>query len=174
MLCEMGGKSCPIRNSVMNNGGKSCLYRLLIDISPMLKLSPMVFFLLSRLTALHSAVVLENEKIVRMLLKCGASTNDAMVSNGRTPLISAIHKKNTVIAELLIQHGAKIDAKDKDGLTALHMAVMVIDMKNIRMLLRNGASLNIKNRYGMTPFEWILCNDNPDLDSLKILSYHKN
>ena len=102
------------------------------------------------------------------------STNDAIVSNGRTPLISAIHKENTVITELLIQHGAKIDAKDKDGLTALHMAVMVVNMKIIRMLLRNGASLNIKNRYGMTPFEWVLCNDNPDLDSLKILSYHKN
>ena len=104
---------------------------------------------------------------------------ETRTSNGLTALhsavlLSAIHKENTVIAELLIQHDAEIDAKDKDGLTALHMAVTVVNMQNIRMLLRNGASLNIKNRYGMTPFEWVLCNDNPDLDSLKILSYHKN
>ena len=89
-------------------------------------------------------------------------------------MLSVIHRKNRVIAGLLIKHGAKIDARDKEGLTALHRAVMAINKKNIRMLLRNGASLNVKNRYGMTPFEWVLCNDNPDLDSLKLLSYHKN
>ena len=65
------------------------------------------------LTALHSAVILGAQKIVRMLLEYGASTNVAMVSNGRTPLLSVIHRKNRVIAGLLIKHGAKIDAKDK-------------------------------------------------------------
>ena len=58
--------------------------------------------------------------------------------------------------EILIQNGAKLDAKDNKGQTPLHLAVLEMNLSRIEMLARYGASLKIRNRDGFTPLECAL------------------
>ena len=71
--------------------------------------------------------------------------------------------------EMLIQKGAKINAKDLSGIT-LHGRSSIVDI-----LLRNGASLKIRNQDGLTSLECALKRNallmNHNLKHTKVLFY---
>jgi ankyrin repeat protein len=67
-------------------------------------------------TCLMQAICVKLPKIVEMLLERGADVN-AKNSCGATPLMCDVHYK-TGHLRLLIEKGAALDAKDKDGETA--------------------------------------------------------
>src|SRR5204862_868049 len=54
----------------------------------------------------------ENVEAVRMLLDLGLDPNAAN-RDGRTPLMGAAHKGRNEVIELIVDRGAKIDARDK-------------------------------------------------------------
>ena len=58
--------------------------------------------------------------------------------------------------EMLIKNGAKIDAKDNDGQTSIHLAVLERKALKIEMLVKYGASLKIRDKYGFTALEYAL------------------
>ena len=87
-------------------------------------------------------------------------------------MIKAIQNRNSSIAELLIENGAKIDSKTKYDLTPLRLAVLSTDIKSAEMLLRKGASLKIKDRHGNTPMETALDNNHGILNLFKIICYY--
>lgn len=47
---------------------------------------------------------------------------------------------------LLVRHGADLDARDRGGVTALHMAVRDRDIDAVRALLGHGAAVDIEDR----------------------------
>ncbi|HVK54144.1 MAG TPA: ankyrin repeat domain-containing protein [Burkholderiales bacterium] len=55
------------------------------------------------------------------------------------------------MALLLITHGARIDARDRDGYTPLHWAALGDFEIVVRLLLSKGADANVRSRYGITP-----------------------
>lgn len=60
-----------------------------------------------------------HDEIAALLINQGADTNTA-IFNATTPLHVASTAGNTKLVELLLNHGAKIDAEKSDGFTALH------------------------------------------------------
>lgn len=65
----------------------------------------------------------------------------------RTPLHDAAGYGNDKVVELLIERGAKVDAKDKRGTTVLYCAASATkDSKEVvELLLAAGADINVKS-----------------------------
>ena len=68
-----------------------------------------------------------------------------------TPLHIAARKGEIEDVEILLVHGAAINASGDLGNTALHYAAMTGKIDVVSKLLQRGASPNIKNEFGQTP-----------------------
>jgi ankyrin repeat protein len=66
----------------------------------------------------------------------------------------------------LLKNGAKVEAKDKNGWTALHSAVKNKHEKVVRLLLENGADVNEKESSGWQPLHSAAENGLKDMVSL--------
>lgn len=69
------------------------------------------------------------------------------------PLTWAAMMGQTAAAELLLEHGADIKGKNRDGNTALHLAVFLGRAETAELLLKNGADVNARNDDGATPVD---------------------
>ncbi|XP_052567018.1 uncharacterized protein LOC128093606 [Culex pipiens pallens] len=61
------------------------------------------------------------------------------------------HDVGTV--QLLVDHGAAVNATDEEGNTALHLAFKDGEAELIEVLVRNGADLSAKNKEGKVPLQ---------------------
>ena len=64
----------------------------------------------------------------------------------------AVHERGAPCVELLIAHGAEVNARNKFGQTPLHMAVFYArgDFACIKLLLARGASVQLTDADGKT------------------------
>ena len=96
--------------------------------------------------------------IVRTLLRFGASVDQAS-RTGWTPLIAAALCGAADCAQVLIEHGADVNAVtglDEDGVggcTALIYAIMNSRTAMVDLLIRSGADVNAKGLGSRTPLE---------------------
>ena len=74
-------------------------------------------------SALHRAVLREDYKMIRCLIKCGADVNLPTPYNDYTALHLAYERGNIEMANLLIKYGASKDALSAEGLTPEDMLV---------------------------------------------------
>jgi len=97
---------------------------------------------------LRYAITRENMELIKLLLDAGADPN---TSHGGEPLITteAIEGKLDVI-KLLVEHGAKVDAVNSQGATAMHCAAEKGFTEMITYLLDHGAALNSQLTAGHT------------------------
>ena len=72
---------------------------------------------------------------------------------GETPLYRAAACGDWGYAQILLQHGAVVNVRCRDGETALCRAVAVANFKLVRLLLDAGAIPTIPNQYGSSPFQ---------------------
>lgn len=78
--------------------------------------------------------------IIQSLLQYGANPESAAMSDGSTPLISSCRNQHVQAAHALLKAGARIDARDKFGRTALHSALLPTPNRPlITLLMANGA-----------------------------------
>ena len=104
-------------------------------------------------TPLHLAIRSGSLKAARALIEAGADLSLAN-NEGVQPLMLAAMKKNgEFMVSLLISHGARINATDQNGDTALHHAAQAGRLPSVRVLLNAGANLKLINRRGYTPEE---------------------
>ena len=108
-------------------------------------------------SALHLAARQGHKNIVVYLISKSAAINTRTNGNnirmmGDTPL----HCANYDIAEILLRNGAEVNAKDKDGVTPLHMAIILGDVELTILLLDNGADIECKDSFFFkgTPLYW--------------------
>lgn len=86
------------------------------------------------------------ERKIELLLSAGVDVNAPTdgILNGFTPLASVVKKskKPTELINLLLKHGADIEAVSQHGLTPLHCAVILQNLSLTKFLLSKGANPN--------------------------------
>jgi ankyrin repeat protein len=108
--------------------------------------------------ALHFAVGMNNEKIVKMLLETGGvdirNQSDSTGYLDATALHCAAFWGRPEIAKLLIDAGADVDALTQRRSTPLHSAARMTNLKVAWLLLVNGAKIDARDADGKTPLDW--------------------
>ena len=66
-------------------------------------------------------------------------------------IIQSLLVEHLKIAQLLLTHGADINARSADECTPLHLASEMGNLDFVRWLLNHGAEVNPQNAYGLTP-----------------------
>ncbi len=105
-------------------------------------------------TPLHLAVFFGNLDIARLLVESGANVNaEAKNPMHVRPLHSAVagHGDLRQIVQLLLEHGADVNARQEKGFTSLHGAAQRGDADAAQLLLGYGAEVNAKLDDGRTP-----------------------
>ena len=109
------------------------------------------------------------------LLRQGTDVNEAGYPHRTTALHAAALYGRPRVAEVLLAHGAKVDARDEDGYTPLHWTADEFGKNSARpatrpqrleiagMLLRAGAPANAPTRNGYTPLHLAVSSNIPEL-----------
>ncbi|KAM0330596.1 hypothetical protein ACHAQA_003545 [Verticillium albo-atrum] len=98
--------------------------------------------------------------IVHNLLMCGLDINHYAV-DGTTPLMAFVarlpedgdHKGPVTILEMLLDNGARLEARNRQGETALHVAVRCGRKLAVRTLVKRGANVHARNAAGRSVLE---------------------
>jgi len=115
-----------------------------------------------RETPLHVAAAHGHDQCVQVLLEAGANANavDASLS---TPLHEAasspVHSEAQGafrVVELLVEHGAVVDAPDSNGDTALVLAIKARNLNVLRSLLAADADVDVPFRSGVSCCAFVL------------------
>jgi ankyrin repeat protein len=91
--------------------------------------------------------------LIDELLEHGANVSAVSVPNdydGRTPLMWAALKGDTTSVEALLDYGAAVNARDKNGMTALMWAAPEV----APLLLARGADPHVRDKFGRTPLSY--------------------
>ena len=104
---------------------------------------------------LHYAAYSRSSDMVEFLLRLGAKV-DISTPTGQTPLGISLRYSNRSeellpVVELLIKGGASINHVDRDGQTALHLAILKNCLAVAKWLLQKGADVNHVDRDGRAP-----------------------
>ena len=109
-------------------------------------------------TLLHLAAFLGNLEWAKILLKRRSGGDlsfhrpvSQVDSDGRTPLFWAAARGHREVAELLLDHGAKINARDESKMSALHIAITGMHKEVVSLLLDRSARMEGKDSNGDTP-----------------------
>lgn len=102
----------------------------------------------SGFTPVMHAVFEDNVKVLEMLIAVGANVD---AGNDYTPLhVAASQSKNLKTLKLLIDAGADLEVKDKNGKTPLNWAVKKENIDTINVLIDAGANVNAISSRGTT------------------------
>ncbi len=88
------------------------------------------------------------KRITALFLQAGMTPDTYRRADGFTPLHAAAAYGKTPIVRQLIDKGADVNARDKDGQTALMKAVWNSHADTVTTLLQNGANLSVQDSRG--------------------------
>jgi ankyrin repeat protein len=107
--------------------------------------------------------------IVRLLLQHNVNIEDNRGGSnwlGWTPLHRASFGGHPKVAEVLLEHGAKVNALSKSHDTPLFVASDYGKLEVARVLLEHGADVHIRGEHNQTPFQKATSNDHTELAQL--------
>ena len=84
-----------------------------------------------------------------LLLRLGLSP--VWAGNLENELLKAVLAGDVVKVKALIEEGADVNAKNENGWSPLHWAVMLEHKEIVELLIAHGADVNAKNKWGWTP-----------------------
>lgn len=108
-----------------------------------------------KVTPLHTAAEEGFLDIVELLIDAGAKVDTEMYCSssqfgGNTQLFLAALRGHTAICELLLQHGADVNAKCNEGFRPAHVAAIHGHLETLKTLKNHGADLSAKSVWGKT------------------------
>jgi ankyrin repeat protein len=118
-------------------------------------------------TALHWAIVWNNEEAVNLLLRAGANVK-ARNRYGSTPLSEAVSTGSAGMVDALLKAGADpTTLTTEDGETVLMTAARAGNADVVRLLLERGADVNAREKYkGQTALMWAAAERHPGVVKL--------
>ena len=115
-------------------------------------------------TPLGLAVFFGHPDTVEALLAAGADVNlTSRESMKMPPLGSAMAVQRNDIARTLIEHGANVNGKAVNDLTALHTAAARGNLESAKLLLDHGADINAASTDGKTPLSYAEEHNHPEM-----------
>ena len=90
-------------------------------------------------------------QIAEELIKRGAKVNANGAGQNFTPLHAAAEHNSCGVADILIQHGAEVDAKNASGQTPLFFTAEGDHCDMVKLLISHGADLNTESANRFTP-----------------------
>jgi ankyrin repeat protein len=98
------------------------------------------------------SIATQNSKLksAAVLIEAGADVNHAAGNGGYTPLMLAATAGSMETVDLLLKHGAKVNAKNSGGITALMIVAANNESKIATALLAAGADAAAKSDDGRT------------------------
>ena len=111
-------------------------------------------------TSLHWAAYWDSPEMVKFLLDHGSDIEEVTRDNEGTALHVAAEEANSNAMKVLLQRGANVNARDKEGSTPLHEAANKGYMKGAQLLIAYGADVKAV-RDGQTPAECAKKNGHP-------------
>lgn len=101
------------------------------------------------ITPLHAAIQQQNYELIEQLFQLGASVNVQSTDSKQTALHFAILTKNNKIVNSVLDHIQHdedgINIQNRDGDTALHLAVRAGDIEIVENILKHEPNLNVIN-----------------------------
>lgn len=107
-------------------------------------------------TPLHAAAITRDSESAYKALQSGADPNAKDVY-GRTPLMWAsafIAEDRNQTLHMLLSRGARVDERDNEGATALHIAAAGAWMTELETLIDAGAPIDARDSAGRTALMW--------------------
>ena len=118
----------------------------------------------ANLQSLHFSARTGDIGMIKEFHKQGSSL-EARDDKGQTVLFHAVKGKQHAVIEWLTGKGqANVQAVDKQGLTALHVAAQVCDVKSVEILLEHNADVNALSSHNLTPLHCI-----PHSEGIRVL-----
>eukprot|EP00435_Cladocopium_sp_Y103_P028497 s2_g7.t1 len=106
--------------------------------------------------ALTWACIKGHLQIVKILLEAKASTAEAALSTGKTPLSLAAERGHMPVVQELLSKQAKVDQLNGDGSTALHSACHRCEVEIVAHLLERKSLVNALDNEGWTPLMYAM------------------
>mgnify|MGYP002842833464 CR=1 FL=1 len=105
---------------------------------------------------LHVAAIKGNAAVARVLLAAGARLEATSASEQTSLHAAAMHSTgdDLSVLTLLVESGARVDARHRLGVTALHELAARGLAKGVELLLANGAEADAADAYGDTALTW--------------------
>ena len=105
--------------------------------------------------ALAEAIANCSIGMVDLLLSEGISIHAAVDASGGTPLMAACFLDDVALVRCLMRHGAgrTVLCRDREGETAVSVAVACAGREVLKVLVEAGADVNCRNQRGETPLE---------------------
>nr|WCB86833.1 CPPV022 ankyrin repeat protein [Cooks petrelpox virus] len=100
---------------------------------------------------IHLATDIENEEMVKILIRNGANIDLKDTYNGSSPLHHAVKRINKDIIKMLLDHGANINSVNRYNRSSIYYAIYNNSVDVVNMLLDYGANVNIIDLFGYTP-----------------------
>jgi ankyrin repeat protein len=102
----------------------------------------------------------EADPMALFLLKHGAKPDTLRTPAGRTALhMAAAYYGCETLCQALLNAGADINARTKDGATPLMLAALSAKLRLVKMLVEKGADINLKDNKGKTVYNYALAAD---------------
>uniref|UniRef100_A0A8D0KPX1 Retinoic acid induced 14 n=1 Tax=Strix occidentalis caurina TaxID=311401 RepID=A0A8D0KPX1_STROC len=86
--------------------------------------------------------------------------------DGNIPLLLAIQNGHTEVCKYLLDHGADINTRDKNGRTALMMACEVGSLNMVEAFLRKGADVSLVDVFGQNALHYSKLSENTGIQNL--------
>jgi ankyrin repeat protein len=109
-------------------------------------------------------------RVIKFAISHGADVNALQGESRWTPLHSACYQGRGSVAEVFIDNGADVNAKDKHSHTPLYFAVRKKDIDTVKLLIAKGANVNVKEekKGGASPLHAAIERRHPDMAKLLI------